>query len=324
MAEININKVFKEIKKQNGEKFARVLRDNVLLDIPDLKHILEFAGDNQKDAENLVPILREIRDDFKNTQVIKQVLNENPIELLKKAGYDAFVVKNEKEKDSIKKYFRPGEELCTFWDTTRHINNYIIHAIKHNAEDIKPAIVPERQDEYGVSVISIQIAKSGGVISIKNRYNHTVNNPDATFNNNPDNIIPGLTEALKKEFGVDFEAHEAIIPHNYRMVNNQLVRFNYELNNTYYDEKYYLEGTNIIKLNTDYELMVDYVILNTKTKTLRTVSVNDSIFGVLSNEITDKKIEIRKDKENNVNIVNIIDENKNSRELLRTKNGHFL
>ena len=62
ITEINTEEMYKQIKKQNGEQFARVLRQNVLLDIPNLKHILEFAGTDSADAENLVPVLKEIRE----------------------------------------------------------------------------------------------------------------------------------------------------------------------------------------------------------------------------------------------------------------------
>ena len=52
---------------------------------------------------------------------------------------------------------------------------------------------PAREDEYGTSVMGIQFAKTGvSTVSIKNRYNHTVNNPDATYGNNLDKIIPGV------------------------------------------------------------------------------------------------------------------------------------
>ena len=40
-------------------------------------------------------------------------------------------------------------------------------------------------------MISIQFTKDDAhTLSIKNRYNHSVNDPDATFSNNLDNIIP--------------------------------------------------------------------------------------------------------------------------------------
>ena len=62
------------IKRQNGEAFAKVLRANVLLDIPNLQHILEFAGRNIEDAMNLVMVLREIR--YKVNKPVEPVREE--------------------------------------------------------------------------------------------------------------------------------------------------------------------------------------------------------------------------------------------------------
>ena len=275
MPEIDTDKVFKKLKKQNGEAAAHIIRDAVLLDVPNIVHILEFAGNNPIDIKNLVPVIREIYKTQKQSDVHT---DKNPLELLSEAGYDAFVVKTEEQKNSIKKYFRYGEALCTFGDATRHENYYMIHAVKRGADKIKPAQKPQRDDEYGTSVISIQIAKSGGFISIKNRYNHTVDNPDATFNNNPDEIIPGLSESLKKYFDVDFNVSHAPMPHNYRMVNDQLVRYNCEINNIYFGPDYYFSGSEITKLNTDYELMLDCFILNIKTGEISDIAQEHKFF----------------------------------------------
>ncbi len=275
MPEIDTNSVYKQLKKQNGEAAARVIRDAVLLDVPNIVHILEFAGNNPDEIQQLVPVIREI---YKTRGESKYHTDKNPLELLSDAGYDAFVVKTEEQKNSIKKYFRYGEALCTFGDATRHENYYMIHAVKRGADKIKPAQKPQRQDEYGTSVISIQIAKTGGFISIKNRYNHTVDNPDATFNNNPDEIIPGLSESLKKYFDVDFNVSHAPMPHNYRMVNDQLVRYNCEINNIYFGPDYYFSGSKITKLNTDYELMLDCFILNIKTGEISDIAQEHKFF----------------------------------------------
>ncbi len=323
---INTDEMFRKIKNQNGEGFAKKLRDHVLLDVPNLEHVLEYAGKNPDDAENLVDILTEIRDTSKKSKKTENKEKiKDPLELLNEAGYDAFYVKNLRQQNSIEKYFEPDEKLCTFSDPTRYQNYYIIHAVKKNVKNIKRSKHPDRQDEYGTSVISIQIAKpNGGFISIKNRYNHTVNNPDATFDNNPDNIITGLTEALKHKFGVDFFAQNATLPDNYRIINDQLVRFNYEMLNVYYDEKYYFEGSTITKLNSDYEVMLDGVILNTKTGRCEIRSDNLYLYDlarVLNNEIHGHKVERKRDKKTGETVINIIDENKNIKELARTKDG---
>ena len=330
---IDTEEMFEKIKKQNGEEFAKVLRANVLLDIPNLKHILEFAGSNPKDAENLVSVLKEIREKSRKPRDAEQKEEiKDPIKLLSEAGYDAFYVNSLSQQNSIEKYFEPNERLCTFEDPDRYKKYYIIHAVKKKVKKIKRSKHPEREDEYGTSVISIQIAKAGGFISIKNRYNHTVNNPDATFDNNPDNIIQGLTAALKHKFGVDFMICQgASMPENYRFVHDQLVRFNYEVDNVYYGDKYYFEGSEITKLSTDYEVMLDTVILNTKTGKVgvhkdlayngNSAEASRYLMKVLNDEISGHKVNREKDKKTGETIINIIDENKNVKELARTKNG---
>lgn len=82
---------------------------------------------------------------------------------------------------------------------------HVFFAIKTNVDSIqrKHFLNPERQDEYGTSVISIQFTKDEScTLSIKNRYNHRVINCDATFSNNLDNIIPGLTRSFEKYYGL--------------------------------------------------------------------------------------------------------------------------
>ncbi len=265
MSEVNINKIYKKIKEHRGERFARKLRDADLLDIPNIEHILEFA--NFEDLDDLIPV---IRSEYKIISVSKNKTNKDPIQLLNEAGYDAFVVKTEKQKNSIKKYFRPDEQLCTFSDSYRHKEFYIIHAVKRGADKIKPSDNPKREDEYGTSVISIQIAKSGGFISIKNRYNHTVSDPDSTFNNNPDNIILGLTNSLQKYFDVDFSVSDVEMPENYVNVDNQLVYCNFERNGIWFGPKYYIKNGEIVRLSTDRETMIDHMIYNDKTKKITT------------------------------------------------------
>ena len=63
--EINTEEIFKQLKKQNGEKFAQAIRgdrdhDGNLLVIPNILHILEFAGHDEDEARKLRPILKEI------------------------------------------------------------------------------------------------------------------------------------------------------------------------------------------------------------------------------------------------------------------------
>ena len=51
MSEIDTDKIYKQLKKQNGESVARVMRSAVLLDVPNIVHILEFAGNNPDEVK---------------------------------------------------------------------------------------------------------------------------------------------------------------------------------------------------------------------------------------------------------------------------------
>ena len=297
MQEADIQTLFNQAKKKRGETFARLLYNEQILDVPNILHILEFSGNNPNEIKILAKIIRA---KYKTKDTIVYHTDKTPLELLGDAGYDAFVVKNLKQQNSIKKYFRPGEELCTFRDKDRYKDYYMIHAIKRGAENIQPAVHPQREDEYGTSVISIQIAKEGGFISIKNRYNHHVNNPDATFNNNPDNIIHGLSESLKKYFNVDFTLSDQELPDNFQMVNDQIVRYNYEADNVYFGSNYYFSGNSVTKINKDYEIMMDCGILNTRTGHFKHITSGDSsLIEIFEDIFRSKKISIKINPEKN-------------------------
>lgn len=321
------NNVEHDLKKQHGEKFARVFRDWNLLDVPNLVHILEFAGRNPNDAEEIAKILTER---YKKKEEPVYHTDKTPLELLAEAGYDAWYVTTEEEQNSIAGYFRDKravdhgatngvertdkhELLCTVtqnWEAgkKRFDEWYVIHAVKKKVKGddklpesewhIKPSDTPQRQDEYGTSVISIQILKNGNRISIKNRYNHTVPSPDATFDNNPDNIIPGLSESLKKHFGVDFYTTKSPLPKDFCMLGEQFIKYNYEVNNVYFGSDYYLQNGTIEKLNSDYEYMLDYFILDARTGAVRNIATEyDCGADVLNGLFKNKKIKIQTNPE---------------------------
>ena len=131
-------------------------------------------------------------------------VDKNPKELLSEAGYDLYECRSESDIQKFKKYYAEGEELCTF-NGGRLNDCYVFFAVNKNVNQIRREDFdyPTRQDEYGTSVISIQFTRDEThTLSIKNRYNHTVDNPDATFSNNLDNIIPGLTDSFSKYYGL--------------------------------------------------------------------------------------------------------------------------
>ena len=123
------------------------------------------------------------------------VVSDSAAELLWQAGYNLYQCFCEDDIQSYRKYYSEEEELCSFRGD-RLDDCYVFFAIKKDVDQIKREDYdnPMRQDKYGTSVISIQFTRGDiNTLSIKNRYNHKVSNPDATFSNNLENIIPGLT-----------------------------------------------------------------------------------------------------------------------------------
>lgn len=251
------------IKKQNGEAFAKGIRrfDSGLFDIENLDKIVRYAG------RNPVPILGFL-ESLKGVEIQEYQTGKNPFELLKMVGYDAFVADTLTKQNSIEKYFAEEEELCTFHDFKRFENYHIIHCIKEGAGKLRRSDFkePRREDEYGVSVISIQILKTGGFISIKNRYNHTVEAPDNTFSSNPDNIIKGLSYALKQYFNVNFVATKTAIPKGYTYQQDQIYRYYFEKNNAYFGEDFCLYDGVCYEINKDYQIFIGPYLLDMKEK----------------------------------------------------------
>ncbi|MDE6250880.1 MAG: leucine-rich repeat domain-containing protein, partial [Alphaproteobacteria bacterium] len=285
--------IYEIIKKQNSEGFARVLRGKGLLDIPDIAHIVKYAGHSAEDAEKLFPYLWSLKE-FKEQN---NPTNADPFQLLDQAGYHAFEVHNLDEQNSIQHFFRQNEELCTFRDEHRYENNYMIHAIKHEVwrdpYAIKPSDKPERQDEYGTSVISIQIRKDGGFISIKNRYNHTVSNPDQTFHSNPDEIIAGLSAALKGYFHVDWQSTEIPVPDGFILMNGQILKYNFEINHRYIGDGFYTQNGQIIDIDKNNQVQMDYFIWDNRTKELWSPAhYSDGFSEIFYKCIRDKKVTI--------------------------------
>ncbi|MBR5129614.1 MAG: leucine-rich repeat protein [Alphaproteobacteria bacterium] len=308
--------MFKKIKKQNGERFAKAIRayDNGIFDIENLDQIVKYAG---REAEPIMDYLISL----KGVEIAEHTVSKTPLQLLDEAGYDAYYADTLEKQNAISKYYADeetlrdlatqgrisrqyasnGEGLCTFRDPHRFEKYYIINAVRKDVDDIRREDFPnpEREDKYGTSVLSIQVLKTGGFISIKNRYNHTVQNPDNTLNSNPDNIIEGLSMAIKQHFNVDFSSKKAWLPFHYTSINNQIIKYEREENNIYIGDNFYVKDGVVTELNKDYQEMIDHAfILDKKNGTITDIcSINDSFTDVLQNEISGKKISVSKYKE---------------------------
>lgn len=265
--------MYNKIKKQNGESFAKVLRDhhNGILEVNNILEIVKHAGKTGKDAENNLKYYTSLllsEDEIEVEEV------RNPFELLDDAGYDSWHANSAKLQNSIRKHFVKSEELCTF-GTNRFSSYHMINAVKKNVANIKREDfvgTEKREDEYGTSVISIQVSKSGGFISIKNRYNHIVPNCDNTFRSNPDNIIEGLANSIQKFFNVSFSKKSDILAEGYSLVNKSVFKVNLEVGGILYGDTGYVKDGNIVDVSAENnEYLFDYFIFNSQLKTFRLV-----------------------------------------------------
>ncbi len=273
-----MNKELKKIKKLYGEAMMHFCRDNfaLILETPDL--LLNILTSNFHPTHELYKDLEEnnLFIDFKNfifkkfkkdKDTKKIVIIKSPEDLMAKAGYDLYECLTEDDIQKFRKYYVNGEELCTF-RTHRLETNRVFFAVKKNVRKIKRENFPHplRQDEYGTSVISIQFTKDGtNTLSIKNRYNHTVENPDATFSNDLDNIVPGLTKSFEKYYGLKqlYENNDFEIPSYVKANDGKYYKYNYEIDNIYYcPDNIIIDNFEVKKYPKEKYLILDYFILD--------------------------------------------------------------
>lgn len=180
---------------------------------------------------------------------------------MREAGYILYPeCQTEADIQSYKKYYALDEELCTFrgnrLDTCR-----VWFAVKENVADIRREdfSAPKRQDEYGTSVISIQFTKDEySTLSIKNRYNHTVINPDNTFNSDLNNIIPGLADAFEKDYGVkEKNKRNKFKLDDYVLADGKYYHYNNWVGVYCCDNNVVIENGNVRQLPTDSQILVD-------------------------------------------------------------------
>lgn len=282
-------KELKKIKKLYGENFMKLCRElfPTLLEHEGLlTEILtsSFAtntrtlfedieqGDLEEEFENFV--YNKVDVEKETPEIIEE---KTPYKLLEKAGYNLYECNSEKEIQKFKKYYKPDENLCTF--NGGRLNRCIVFfAVKKDAEKIKREDFkrPKREDEYGTSVMSIQFSKTKkSTVSIKNRYNHTVNNPDATYGNDLDKIIPGLTQSfanLLSERGLELNnsnVEKFSIP-NYTVAGDgKYYKYNKEIKGIYYcPGNIIIDNGNVVQLEPEKQVLIDYFILDKERKTL--------------------------------------------------------
>ena len=239
----------KYIKKHFGEKLSHLCRElfSSILERPGLLYHLLITNFNPS-RDLYYDIAKEGKEqNFKNyiysfTDIYdeKATTDKSVKELLESVGYNLYECKTNEDIQKFKKYYRGNETLCTFKDPNRIKGHYIFFIVKKNVDEIKRENFdhPQREDEYGVSVLDLQFDKGEKqIVSIKCRYNHTVSNPDATYSNNLDKIVPGLTYAFEKEYDFNIGKEyltDFALNHYVRTIGGRLYKYNYEINNIHY------------------------------------------------------------------------------------------
>ena len=320
---MDLSKDLKYIKKKYGEQMMHYCREcfPTILNMPGkLVEILNkhfyYVKDSLYDDIKENHKEEEFNDfvysnaGLKNEYDIRDV-SKTPKELLDDVGYDLFECKTVEEVNSFKKYFVLGEQLCTFLDPASRLENkYVFFAVKKNILDIKREdfLIPDRQDEYGTSVISIQFTRDkNNHLSIKNRYNEVVNNPDSTFDNNLDNIIPGLTMSFYKAYGIReiYDENSEFQMDNYISIDEEYYKYNYKLNDIYYcTNNIIVDNGNVIKYDPEKYIIMDYFIIDLVNKKIDVYDnkLRDSFSEVIGKI---KNIEIVRNQDyKNVYIIN--------------------
>ena len=331
------SKELKKIKKDYGEDFMKMCRTlfNTLLEREGLlydKLVSSFSKNSKTLYEDIQNA--KLEEKFKNyiyskvnieKKEKKEITEKNPYEILDEAGYNLYECKTEKEIQEFKKYYEQDEELCTFLGG-RLDECVVFWAVKKNAEKIKREKFknPKREDEYGTSVMSIQFQKQGMcTVSIKNRYNDIVDNPDATYGNDLDRIAPGLTKSfktlLKEEYGLKLNSSNSsnikkLEMPGYVLANDgKYYKYNKEINRIYYCPGNIVIENGEAKTieNPESKILMDYFILDIKNKKIRLYDskIEDSFVDSLQ-DLSEAKIKVKKNKEKQTKEI-IIEEDKN-------------
>ena len=308
----------KYLKKHYGEDFAKLCRKlfpTILEEEGVLKDIITSRFGESRNLYNDI-VSQGLENEFKNfvydvyeenkSKILSDV-NKTPEELLSEAGYILYPeCKTESDIQKFKKYYAKGEELCTF-NGGRLNSCRVWFAVKKDVDKIKREDFekPQRQDKYGTSVISIQFSKDeDNTLSIKNRYNHAVANPDATFSNGLENIIPGLTNAFEKTYGLNINVKNKLNSEfnllGYVRANNEkLYRYNgsrYDTPNSIFfceNNVFIDQNRNAKKYDKERYIVLDNYLLDLKEKNIVSLLDGKDSFTESIGKIKDIKISVK-------------------------------
>lgn len=226
------------LKKFVGD-YAYSYIKNIAVDQDKLRHALVTPQNarnvfSELDEFQIKSICAEIsaNDTF---GTIRETTQEEIIEDFKKAGYDTVIFDDEEKIAECKKYYAAGEVICTYNNLSGRMSQYhMLVAIKKDIDKIQRSKTPQREDEYGTSILNIQIAKNGSHMSIKNRYNHTVSECDSTLNNNLDLLVPELQAKVLGYYKIACLHKNKNYYNHITNINGIYLKYYIEKNNVYF------------------------------------------------------------------------------------------
>jgi len=168
---------------------------------------------------------------------------------------------------------------------------------RKNLDEVKRGDNPQREDDYSTSLLNIQINKQFNNVSIKSRYNHTVNNPDAVYSNNLNKIADGLTGVIGKKLGITINSKNGgDIPDNLKLAEDFIINYWIERNNVYVGEDVYVDNDRINWIDPNQELIADQFLINFKEKTVKDLLKTDQflIQEDLERALRENKLELKK------------------------------
>lgn len=239
----------------NLKKFVGEYAYNIIKNIAVDSEALRKALVTPQNARNVFSDLNEFEIkslcfEISNNNTIGKIRETTQEEIIKAfnfVGYDRIIFDDELEIAECKKYYKQGEVICTYNNLQSRMSEYhMLVAIKSNIDKIERSKNPQRDDEYGTSILNIQIAKNGSHMSIKNRYNHTVSQPDSTLNNNLDILYMGLQSMVLGYYGFASLNNKKSYYKNIVNIGNVYLKYHTEKNNIYYGA-FVLDGVNGVR-----------------------------------------------------------------------------
>lgn len=237
----------KSLKKFVGERAYNIIK-NIAVDTDAIRKALITPQNARAVFEDLTEFeIKSLCTEISNSGTIGKVRETTQEEIIKafnSVGYNKVIFDDEVAIAECRKYYRPGEIICTYNNLQARMREYhMLVAIKANIDDIKRSENPQRDDEYGTSILNIQIARNGSHMSIKNRYNHTVSQPDSTLNNNLDILYPGLQSMVLGYYGFASLNSTKARYNNIINIDGVYLKYHTERNNIYFGS-FVLDGVN--------------------------------------------------------------------------------